>query len=60
MIIVVGSVLQEDNKYYQQVCLHECVYEFVNKLQRACNFCTIYMLVINTHSAFIFNGTKTG
>ena len=32
MIIVVGSVLQEDNKYYQQVCLHECVYEFVNKL----------------------------
>ena len=32
MIIFVGSVLQEDNKYYPQVCLHECVYEFVNKL----------------------------
>ena len=32
MIIFVGSVLQEDNKYYPQVCLHECVYEFVIKL----------------------------
>ena len=29
MIIV---VLQEDNKYYPQVCLHECVHEYVNKL----------------------------
>ena len=27
MIIVVGSVLQEDNKHYPQVCLHECVYK---------------------------------
>ena len=27
MIIVVGSVLQEENNYYPQVCLHECVYE---------------------------------
>ena len=31
MIIVVGSILQE-YKYYAQVCLHEYVYEFVNKL----------------------------
>ena len=28
MIIV---VLQEDSKYYPQVCLHKCVYEYVNK-----------------------------
>ena len=32
MIIVVGSILHEYSKYYAQVCLHECVYEFVNKL----------------------------
>ena len=32
MIIVTGSVLQEDNKYYPQVCLHECLYESVNEL----------------------------
>ena len=27
MIIVVGSLLQEDNKYHPQVCWHECVYK---------------------------------
>ena len=32
IIIVVGSVLQEDNKYYPQVCLHECLYESVGEL----------------------------
>ena len=32
MIILVGSVLQESNKYYPQVCLEECVYEFVGEL----------------------------
>ena len=32
MIIVTGSVLQEDSKHYPQVCLHECVYEYVNVL----------------------------
>ena len=26
------TVLQKDNKYYPQVCLHECLYEFVNEL----------------------------
>ena len=31
-IIVVESALQKDNKYYPQVCLHECLYEFVNEL----------------------------
>ena len=28
MIIVVRSVFQEDNNYYPQVCLYECLYEF--------------------------------
>ena len=32
MIVVVRSVFQEDSKYYPQVCLHECVYEYVNEL----------------------------
>ena len=32
MIIVTRSVFQEDNKYYLQVYLHKCVYEFVNDL----------------------------
>ena len=27
MVIVVGYFLQEDNKYYPKVCLHECVYK---------------------------------
>ena len=31
MIIVAGSVLQKGNKYYPQVSLHECLYEFVNE-----------------------------
>ena len=26
-IIVAGSVFQEENYYYPQVCLHECLYE---------------------------------
>ena len=32
VIIVTRSVFQEDNKYYPQVYLHECGYEFVKKL----------------------------
>ena len=32
MIIVVGSVLQQDRMYCPHVCLHECVHEFVYKL----------------------------
>ena len=32
MIMVTRSVFQEDNKYYPQVYLHECAYEFVNEL----------------------------
>ena len=32
MIIYVGSVFQEDNKPFTQVCLHACVYECVNEL----------------------------
>ena len=27
-VITVGSVFQEDNKYYPQVHLHECLYKF--------------------------------
>ena len=27
VVIVVGSVLQKDNKYYPQVYLHKCGYE---------------------------------
>ena len=32
MIIVVGSVFQEDTKYYPQVCLRECEQAVVNEL----------------------------
>ena len=32
MIIVTRSVFQENSKYYPEVYLHECGYEFVNKL----------------------------
>ena len=32
MIIVTRSVFQKGNKYYPQVYLHECLYEFVEKL----------------------------
>ena len=42
MIMVVRSFLQEDNKYYPQVYLHECVYISVDKLQKVC----IVLLVI--------------
>ena len=31
MTIVTRSVFQEDNKYFQQVCLHECGYESVSE-----------------------------
>ena len=30
-IIVVGSVFQEDNNYYPQIYLHECLYEYEYK-----------------------------
>ena len=33
-IIAVGSVFQEDNNYYPQVYLHECLYEFEHKHER--------------------------
>ena len=32
MIIVVRSVLREDNNNYPQIYLHECAYEIVNEL----------------------------
>ena len=32
MVILVRSVLQEDSKYYLQVCLLECMYESVDEL----------------------------
>ena len=32
-IIVTGSVFQDDNKYYPQVYLHECLYEFEHKYE---------------------------
>ena len=32
MIIVVGSVIKNDEKYYPQVYLHECLHEFVKEL----------------------------
>ena len=43
MIIVVGSVIKKDKKYYPQVYLHECLYQFVNEL---CNSCTIYIVLV--------------
>ena len=30
-VIVVGSVFQEDNNYYPQIYLHECLYEYEYK-----------------------------
>ena len=33
-IITVGSVFQEDNNYYPQVYLHECLYKFEHKYER--------------------------
>ena len=27
LTIIIGSVFQEDNKYYPEVFLHECLYE---------------------------------
>ena len=32
LIIATRSVFQEDNNYYPQVYLHECLYKFVEKL----------------------------
>ena len=32
MTILAKSVFQENNKYYPQVHLHECLYKFVNEL----------------------------
>ena len=34
IIIVAGSVPQKENKYFPQVYLYECVYEFASKLQK--------------------------
>ena len=45
-IIAVGYVFQEDDNYYPQLNLHECLYEFVNELQRVYNSCTIYISLI--------------
>ena len=61
-----ATSFQEDNKYYPQVCLHECVYKFVDELCKAFNFCIIYialfviffMISISISSASIFNGTE--
>ena len=46
MIIVIRFVFQKDNKLYPQVYLHECWYEFVNELQKVCNACAIYMMLL--------------
>ena len=32
MIIVTRSVFQKENKYYQQVYLHECGYKLISEL----------------------------
>ena len=32
MVVVTGCVFQEDNEYYPEVPLHECVYKSVDKL----------------------------
>ena len=32
-ITTVGSVFQENNNYYPQVYLHECLYEFEHKYE---------------------------
>ena len=45
-LIAVGSVFKTDNKYYQQVHLHGCLYEFENELKRVYNFCTIYIALL--------------
>ena len=37
MIIVTRSVFQENNRYYPQLYLHECLYEFVEELQKFYN-----------------------
>ena len=42
VMVVVGSVLQKDNKYYPQVYLHECLHEFVNEFLY--NIHSIYLL----------------
>ena len=46
MIIVTRFVFQKDSKLYPQVYLHECWYEFVNELQKVCNACAIYMILL--------------
>ena len=37
LTIVTRTVFQEDNKYYPQVYFHECLYKFVQKLQKCYN-----------------------
>ena len=59
MVIVVRSVLQEDNKYYSIVYLYECAYESVGDLQRVCNFCTIYTLVHSFSMVLKTDNTET-
>ena len=58
LIIVVGSVSQEDNEYYPQFFLDECLYESMGELKRVGKFCIINILVINIGNAFIFNDTQ--
>ena len=46
MIIVIGSVLQEGNKYYPQVCLHDCVYESENEFNEFVQCAKHYLLYL--------------
>ena len=34
MILIVGSVFQEENKCYLEVYLHECAHEFVSNYKK--------------------------
>ena len=57
MIIVVTSVLQDDNNHYPQIFLDKLVYESVGELQ---SMQILYNkhIVINIGRAFVLNGTK--
>ena len=48
-IIVVGSAFQEDNNYYPQVYLYECLHEFcksiIKSIQFLCNIHSIALII---------------
>ena len=55
-IIAVGSVFQEDNDYYPQVYLHECLCEFEHNYEREDYFFEVkYMLFLsNSYIRLLF------